>query len=285
MNTVEPQNHNNNINQNSQDAVVEQQQELTLNDIMPTLIRMTPSIEGIEKRMEKLDIVQQKVDNLATRIESMEKKFIEIEKSQDFQAETLDTQGSHIAKILAENKNLKKENTLINRTLNDLHEELEIEKVKRNQLEQYGRREMLEISGILVAQDENCSDIMYKLCQITSTNIKKSKIEVSHRTENGDIIAKFKDRPSHDALFANKYNLKEKSTKDLGFSSENSIFINESLSFDTKKFLFDVRNKCRTLGYSRIITDNGTIKVKTISIEGVSKWVKIITRKDMDKLT
>ena len=101
---------------------------------------MTSSIEGIKKRMEKLDIVQQKVDNLATRIESMEKKFMEIEKSQDFQAETLDTQGSHIAKILAENKNLKKGNNLINRTLNDLHEELEMEKVKRNQLEQYGRR-------------------------------------------------------------------------------------------------------------------------------------------------
>ena len=121
MNTVEPQNHNNNMNQNSQDAEVQQQQELTLNDIMATLTRMTSSIEGIEKRMEKLDIVQQKVDNLATRIESMEKKFMEIEKPQDFQAETLDTQGSHIAKILAENKNLKKENTLINRKLNDLH--------------------------------------------------------------------------------------------------------------------------------------------------------------------
>ena len=119
--------------------------------------------------------------------------------------------------------------------------------------------------------------------QITSTDIRKNKIEVSHRTKNGDIIVKFKDRPSRDALFVNKYNLKEKSTKDLGFSSENSIFINESLSFDTKKFLFDVRNKCRTLGYSRIITDNGTIKVKTIS--RVSKWVKIITRKDLDKLS
>ena len=233
---------------------------------MATLTRMTSSIGGIKKRMEKLVIVQQKVDNLVTRIESMEKKFIEIEKSQDFQAETLDTQGSHIAKILAENKNLKKENNLINRTLNDLHEELEIEKVKKNQLEQYGRREMLEISGIPVAQDENCSDTVYKLCQITSTDIKKSKIEVSHRTKNGDIIVKFKDRLSRDALFVNKYSLKEKSTKDLGFSSENSIFINESLSFDTKKFLFDVRNKCRTLGYSYIITDNGTIKVKGLSL-------------------
>ena len=127
---------------------------------------MTSSSKGIKKRMEKLDIVQQKVDNLVTRIESMEKKFIEIEKSQDFQAEKLDTQGSHIAKILTENKNLKKENTLINRTLNNLHEELELQKVKRNQLEQYGMREMLEISGISLAQSENCTNILYEMCQI-----------------------------------------------------------------------------------------------------------------------
>ena len=45
---------------------------------MATLTRMTSSIGGIKKRMEKLVIVQQKVDNLVTRIESMEKKFIEI---------------------------------------------------------------------------------------------------------------------------------------------------------------------------------------------------------------
>ena len=101
----------------------------------------------------------------------MEKKFIEIEKSQDFQAKTLDTQGSHVAKIPAENKNLRKENTLINRALNDLHEKLELEKVKRTQLEQYGRRVMLEISRIPVAQNESCTDIVYKLCQITSTDI------------------------------------------------------------------------------------------------------------------
>ena len=59
---------------------------------------------------------------------------------------------------------------------------------------------MLEISGISVVQDENCNNIMYKLCQITSTDIRKTMIEVSHRTENGDIIVKSKDRPSHDAL-------------------------------------------------------------------------------------
>ena len=123
------------MNSSSQGAEVQLQQELTLNDIMAALTKMTSSTEGIEKRMEKLDIAQQKVDNLATRIKSMGKKLIEIEKSQDFQAETLDTQGSDVATILGENKIFKKKGTLINRTLNELHKELELEKVKRNQLE------------------------------------------------------------------------------------------------------------------------------------------------------
>ena len=55
-------------------------------------------------------------------------------------------------------------------------------------------RKMFEISGIPVAQDENCTDIVYKLCQITSTDTKKLILK-SHRTKNGDIIVKFKDRP------------------------------------------------------------------------------------------
>ena len=55
-NTVESQNQNNIINRNSQDTEEQQQQELTLNDIMATLSWVTSSIEGIEKRMEKLDI-------------------------------------------------------------------------------------------------------------------------------------------------------------------------------------------------------------------------------------
>lgn len=56
-------------------------------------------------------------------------------------------------------------------------------------------------------------------------------------------------------------------------------------SHTTKKMLFDVRNRFRTLGYSRIITDNCTIKVKTITSKRVSKWVKIIIRNGLDKLS
>ena len=60
--------------------------------------------------------------------------------------------------------------------------------------------------------------------------------------KNGAIIVKFKDRLACDLLYSNKLKLKDKSIKDLGYRNETSIYINESLSFETKKFVFDVRN-------------------------------------------
>ena len=90
---------------------------------------------------------------------------------------------------------------------------LEIEKTKRNAFEQYGRQEMLEVTGIPHEDGENCIDIIYKLCELTSTNMKKSKIEIAHRMKTGAIIAKFKDQLACDLLYLNKLKLKEKSIR------------------------------------------------------------------------
>ena len=46
------------------------------------------------------------------------------------------------------------------------------------------------------------------------------------------------------------------------------MYLNESLSFDTKGLL---RKKCKTLGYEKIITDNGIIEVK---VDNDTKWEK-----------
>ena len=84
---------------------------------------------------------------------------------------------------------------------------------------------------------------------------------------------KFTDRPTCDQLYAKQANLKEKSIKDMGFQNETSIYLNESLLFDTKGLLYEVRKKCKTLGYKKIITDNGIIKVK---VNNKTKWEKIV---------
>ena len=90
--------------------------------------------------------------------------------------------------------------------------------------------------------------------------------------KNGDIIVKFTDRPTGDELYAKQVNWKNKSIKDIGFHNEASIYLNESLSFDTKGLFHEVRKKCKTLGYKKIITDNGIIKVK---VDNGTNWKRL----------
>ena len=79
---------------------------------------------------------------------------------------------------------------------------------------------------------------------------------------NGSIIVKFRDRPSRDLLFKSKLQLKQNS-EELGYEGPpKAIYINESLAFDTRKLLREVKTKCREIGYKRVITDNGIIKIK-----------------------
>ena len=76
---------------------------------------------------------------------------------------------------------------------------------------------MLEVVGIPHEDGQNCVDIIYKICELTSTNVKKLKIEIAHRMKNGAIIVKFKDRLERNLLYLNKLKLEEKSIKDLGY--------------------------------------------------------------------
>ena len=137
---------------------------------------------------------------------------------------------------------------------------------------------MIEVSGIPVKENENCIDIIKRLGSLIGLNVNNS-IEIAHHIKNGDIIVKFRDRSYRDRA---KDKLKGKTTKDLEFNEEKFIYINESLAFDTKKLLFNVRQKCKELGIKKILTDNGIIKVKNDNPG--SKWISIKNTHDLDML-
>ena len=208
-------------------------------------------------------------------------RIAQVEDSQEHISNKFDKQQVDIEKIIATNKNLEKENIQLNNNINNLRALVYAEQEKRIQLEQYGRREMIEVSGIPIKEDENCIDIISRLCNLIGLNIDNS-IEIAHRIKNGDIIVKFRDRPSRDRMFRGKDKLKGKSTKDLGFQEEKFIYVNESLAFDTKKLLFNVRQKCRELDIKKILTDNGIIKVKKDNPG--SKWISIRNSNDLNQL-
>ena len=76
---------------------------------------------------------------------------------------------------------------------------------------------MLEISGIQEQEGEDCIEIAHHICKTAKANIHIHKIEIAHRIMNGSIIVTFRDRPSRDLLFKNKFQLKKVTSEELGY--------------------------------------------------------------------
>ena len=91
--------------------------EPTLADIMASLCNITNSINGIEQRLDKWEIISNKVDDLETKHNTLEKLLKEVESTQDSICNKFDEQEKQVAKITQENKDLRKESNLLNKMI------------------------------------------------------------------------------------------------------------------------------------------------------------------------
>ena len=89
------------------------------------------------------------------------------------------------------NQQLAKENSCLVESLKAFEHELDEERQERIALEQYGRREMLEVSEIKAFEGENCKQLIVQVCQLAMISIIMDNIEIAHKIKNGSIIVKF----------------------------------------------------------------------------------------------
>ena len=117
-----------------------------------------------------------------------------------------------------------------------------------NDLEQYTRRDCLEILGIPLPEDsrlEDTNDMLLQLSQKMDIPLERNDISVSHRIRSSRasvdpaIIVKFVRREMRERLYRSRKRLKSITTADLGFSVDKKIFINESLTPKNKELFKD----------------------------------------------
>ena len=95
------------------------------------------------------------------------------------------------------NTSLKTEYMNLNRSFTDVNDKLRKGQGALNDLEQYGRRNMVDIGGIPRKKDEDTDDIVFKIAKKLDMTVKKDDIEISHRTsanKDAPIIVKFISR-------------------------------------------------------------------------------------------
>ena len=125
--------------------------------------------------------------------------------------------------MVQENKQLKTDNL-------NLSNNIKMNRATINNLEQYTRRECIEISGIPVQPEENTDEIVIDLGSQMGISLNHCDISVSHRLpKSGNsnsnanlvpkIIAKFVRRSVRDDYYKARKNLRSITTADLGITT------------------------------------------------------------------
>ena len=234
--------------------------------------------EAIEKKLaDSLEIFTSRLDKINDKIDKMEK-------TQEMLNAKLNSHDAFINNIWKENAEVKKEHEELLKKVNEGKKKVEVAQAKVDDLEQYGRKTMLEINGFPRFADENPWKLTMNLAEKLDILLTEEDIEACHRismNEKAGIIVEFASRKKRDELLNARRKLMNVSIKDFGYSNDGKIFVNESLTSKRKALIRDLKSKKDEYGFKYVWSKKGTIFIRR---DENSRAIRITTIADLNNL-
>ena len=226
------------------------------------------------KDIEELKLL---VEEVLKKTSSMASDIQSIKESQEFISKQFDDLSKELENVKKCMEEKDKKINQLEQDVNYLNKELLKEIEKNDDLNQYGRRDNLELHGIPVQKNENTNEIVIGMIKHLNIELKSSDISISHRLPvkpnpakeiNDDektrkhppIIVKFVRREVRNQIYSKRAYLRK--VKDFGLEGMKNLFINENLTTKIKQ-LFGKANWLRKeKAYKYIWTNGGTIYVR-----------------------
>lgn len=217
-------------------------------------LRLTRKMSREESKPATLDDilkvlkeVKQGMSEMKDEQKNMLKEIKELKKSQTFISKQYDD-------MLVSNQRIEEENKEIKKVVTEVQaERRKIEERLRN-VEQYTRKNKVEICGIPKIENEDLEDAVTQVAQKLSVNLVKNDIEVAHRlhAEEGktpNLIVSFANRKKRDEMYTNRYKAQISSKEIVPCRSAQRIYVNESLSPYYKHLLYECKKEAKAKSY------------------------------------
>ena len=138
--------------------------------------------------------------------ETTKKRFDE-KKSQSFISKKCDTVISAIKDVKEHNEGVKSQIKEIKEDINKLGKDGFNVEVKLNELEQYARRDCLEITGILIVPNDSPALLVKEMSEIMGVDLNENDISIAHRLQptkkvKDRLIVKFTRREKRDEIYS-----------------------------------------------------------------------------------
>ena len=150
-----------------------------------------------------------------------------------------------------------------------------------NSLEQYGRRNNLEITGIPDdVDDQKLEEKVIEILDKIDVNVSSKDVEACHRigkskNSSKTTIVRFVNRKHAKKALVNRKGLKNIDKTSIGLEKSHGIFINENLTPNNKKIAFHCRELKRNGRIDKTFSRDGIVQITSKNIEN-GKKVKVI---------
>ncbi len=269
-----------------------------LKEVLLSNERIAKQNEDILKKMESVERnTNRRIEEIIDSMTSMKEELVKVIESQQFLDAKYEKQKEQITKL--ENKIASMSTDICDKeiTIKQLSERIKKEEAasKQNEsainaLEQYGRRQMINISGVPRQNNEDTDDIVFDLLvNKLGLDLYLDDVEITHRTSSkptAPIIVKFNSRRIRDEVWNSRYKLKHVKASDLGFNSNNPIYFNESLTERNRIIFKSAWDTLKKPGhFDRVITENGiTYAWQKYSKDSKSEKIIIKSKNDIPNL-
>ena len=273
------------------------------------------SCKGNEKRDDDLasllknEIVTSKSDwlHLESEIGKLNERHDHILGSVTYLASEYDDFLNEIKRINKQNSQLMQKMKNLEQIVTKFDNQQTNTEKQLEELEQYGRRENLEIHGIPLADNEDTGKIVQNVAKALKVQLSKSDISTSHRLFNSNlndqhqkllnhrdqqpsamrriqpppIIVRFCNRDKRNEMFSKRLKLKSVSNEIYPKPNAEILAIRENLT-KFRKFLFSEANKVKhALCYQFLWTRQGQILLRK---DSTSRIIKISNLNDLARV-
>lgn len=214
-------------------------------------------------------------------INELKVKLTEVENSQSFiNAQYEDLKGDY-DQLLKVNERQKDEIRLLKAQSTELVDNSIKEAEKLDAVEQYGRRQNLEIMGVPFNANEDTNQIAISVAKLVDVDLSPDQISTSHRlptptrrkysNANDEsqkppqppaIIVRFVNRDIRNRIYTNRKKARLADFAQFPVEGTQAVYINENLTRQRKKLFWKTKQQAKTCGYKFYWTINGNIFIR-----------------------
>ena len=252
--------------------------------------------------------LNEEISSVNASIFSIQKELKSLKDATDHAIGGLSYLASEYDDFIKSNCSLSKSNQSLVKDLRNIKEkQIETEKQLDN-LEQYGRRENLEIHGIPVMRNENTNQIIKSVAKSLNIALNDSEISTSHRLIQPDtassnrvterqqtrtpttsfrqhppapIIVRFSNRDKRNELYRQRKNLQNNTEVKSIFGSASNISIKENLTAYRKMLYGTAKLAQRDLNFKFLWTSQGRIRLRQ---NETSRIISVTSLADLKKI-